>query len=133
MSGVADWAVGLVLALWLAVTVVAAVTSLRRRVTYWDVARLIPNWALFVRPRTEDLVLLRRDLLADGTLTGWIEVEIAGLDIAEMGASGYPEFISHMAPEQVPAHSPPARPDGRSRPRAGRRVRHAAPATRPPS
>lgn len=32
-----------------------------------------------------------------------IEVEIAGLDIAEMGASGYPEFISHMAPEQVPA------------------------------
>jgi hypothetical protein len=78
MSGVADWAVGLVLALWLAVTVVAAVPSLRRRVTYWDVARLIPNWALFVRPRTEDLVLLRRDLLADGTLTGWIEVEIAG-------------------------------------------------------
>jgi Amt family ammonium transporter len=32
-----------------------------------------------------------------------IEVEIAGLDIAEMGASGYPEFVSHMAPEQVPA------------------------------
>jgi Amt family ammonium transporter len=32
-----------------------------------------------------------------------IEVEIAGLDIAEMGAGGYPEFISHMAPEQVPA------------------------------
>lgn len=30
------------------------------------------------------------------------EVEIAGLDIPEMGASGYPEFISHMAPEQVP-------------------------------
>ncbi|HWE01893.1 MAG TPA: ammonium transporter [Tepidisphaeraceae bacterium] len=31
-----------------------------------------------------------------------VEVEIAGLDIPEMGASGYPEFISHMAPEQVP-------------------------------
>jgi Amt family ammonium transporter len=32
-----------------------------------------------------------------------IEVEIAGLDIAEMGAGGYPEFISRTAPEQVPA------------------------------
>ena len=31
------------------------------------------------------------------------EVEIAGLDIAEMGAAGYPEFISRTAPEQVPA------------------------------
>lgn len=32
-----------------------------------------------------------------------IEVEIAGLDIAEMGAGGYPEFIDQTAPEQVPA------------------------------
>jgi len=31
------------------------------------------------------------------------EIEIAGLDIAEMGAGGYPEFIAHMAPEQIPA------------------------------
>ena len=31
-----------------------------------------------------------------------VEVEIAGLDIPEMGASGYPEFITHVAPEQVP-------------------------------
>ncbi|MDB5292666.1 MAG: ammonium transporter [Phycisphaerales bacterium] len=31
-----------------------------------------------------------------------IEVEIAGLDIPEMGAPGYPEFTSHLAPEQVP-------------------------------
>jgi Amt family ammonium transporter len=30
-------------------------------------------------------------------------VEIAGLDIPEMGAPGYPEFISSMVPEQVPA------------------------------
>ena len=30
------------------------------------------------------------------------KVEIAGLDIPEMGAPGYPEFISHIAPEQVP-------------------------------
>jgi ammonia channel protein AmtB len=31
------------------------------------------------------------------------EIEIAGLDIPEMGAPGYPEFIQHMSPEQVPA------------------------------
>ena len=31
------------------------------------------------------------------------EIEIAGLDVAEMGAPGYPEFIVRMAPEQVPA------------------------------
>jgi len=30
------------------------------------------------------------------------EVEIAGLDIPEMGAPGYPEFITSMAPENVP-------------------------------
>jgi len=33
------------------------------------------------------------------------EVEIAGLDIPEMGAPGYPEFIPHIAPEQVPAEA----------------------------
>lgn len=31
------------------------------------------------------------------------EVEIAGLDIPEMGAPGYPEYIDSMAPENVPA------------------------------
>jgi len=29
------------------------------------------------------------------------EVEIAGLDIPEMGAPGYPEFISHMSLEEI--------------------------------
>jgi len=29
------------------------------------------------------------------------EVEVAGLDIPEMGAPGYPEFISHMSQEQI--------------------------------
>ena len=29
------------------------------------------------------------------------DVEIAGLDIPEMGAPGYPEFISHLAPEST--------------------------------
>ena len=31
------------------------------------------------------------------------EVEIAGLDIPEMGAAGYPEFIKVIAPAEVPA------------------------------
>ena len=31
------------------------------------------------------------------------EVEIAGLDIPEMGAPGYPEFITSMVPADVPA------------------------------
>ena len=31
------------------------------------------------------------------------EVEIAGLDIPEVGAPGYPEFVTSMAPENVPA------------------------------
>ena len=36
------------------------------------------------------------------------EVELAGLDIPEMGAPGYPEFITHVAPEAI--GQPPARP-----------------------
>jgi ammonia channel protein AmtB len=31
-----------------------------------------------------------------------IDVELSGLDIPEMGAPGYPEFISHLAPESTP-------------------------------
>ncbi len=53
------------------------------------------------------------DLIVAGTLF-WLlgkilgthrvpaEVEIAGLDIPEMGAPGYPEFIHAIGPEQVP-------------------------------
>jgi ammonium transporter, Amt family len=33
------------------------------------------------------------------------EVEIAGLDIPEMGSPGYPEFIAHQVPESVPAEA----------------------------
>lgn len=31
------------------------------------------------------------------------EVEIAGLDVPEMGLPGYPEFVKHISPEEVPA------------------------------
>ena len=44
--------------------------------------------------------VLIRALLGSNRVT--VEVEIAGLDIPEMGASGYPEFVSRVAPEQVP-------------------------------
>jgi Amt family ammonium transporter len=30
------------------------------------------------------------------------EVEIAGLDVPEMGAAGYPEFVATKSPEEVP-------------------------------
>jgi hypothetical protein len=31
------------------------------------------------------------------------EVEIAGLDVPEMGLPGYPEYITHLTPAEVPA------------------------------
>jgi len=31
-----------------------------------------------------------------------VDVELSGLDIPEMGAPGYPEFVSHLAPESIP-------------------------------
>jgi Amt family ammonium transporter len=31
------------------------------------------------------------------------EVEVAGLDLPEMGEAGYPEFVEHVAPDAVPA------------------------------
>jgi hypothetical protein len=71
------WVAGGILAVWFLATVAANIPPLRRR---WFRRRLefIPNWALFARPRVEDFVLVRRDLLHDGTLTGWREVRIAG-------------------------------------------------------
>ncbi len=44
--------------------------------------------------------MLLRAMLGSNRVS--VEAEIAGLDIPEMGASGYPEFISHLTPEQVP-------------------------------
>jgi hypothetical protein len=73
-----SWLVGALLAAWFLVTVVRNLPPLRAAFLRIDAARLIPDWALFARPRTEDMVLLRRDLLRDGTLTSWCEVEVAG-------------------------------------------------------
>jgi hypothetical protein len=78
MMGILGWLVGTLLCAWFVVTVLASIPSLRGSLTRFDVIRLIPNWALFARPRTVDLILLRRDVLRDGTLTHWREVEIAG-------------------------------------------------------
>lgn len=72
-----SWLVGVVLAAWFLATIPRNFPSLRVAFARRDAARLIPDWALFARPRTADIILLRRDLLRDGTLTGWREVEVA--------------------------------------------------------
>jgi hypothetical protein len=72
-----SWLVGGVLAAWFLVTIPRNFPSLRVAFARRDPARLIPDWALFARPRTADIILLRRDLLRDGTLTSWQEVEVA--------------------------------------------------------
>ncbi len=73
-----SWLVGALLAAWFLLTVLRSVPRWRLAFLRRDAARLIPDWALFARPRTEDMVLLRRDLLRDGTLTRWQEVTVAG-------------------------------------------------------
>jgi hypothetical protein len=73
-----SWIVGALLAAWFLITVVRNLPPLRAAFLRHDAGRLIPDWALFARPRTADMVLLRRDLLRDGTLTSWQEVEVAG-------------------------------------------------------
>jgi hypothetical protein len=73
-----SWLVGALLAVWFLITIARNLPPLRTAIAHRDAARLIPDWALFARPRTADMILLRRDLLGDGTLTRWREVEIAG-------------------------------------------------------
>jgi hypothetical protein len=73
-----SWLVGAVLAAWLLPTVLRNIPSLRRTFLRRDAVQLLPDWALFARPRTRDMVLLRRDVLGDGTLTRWREVPVAG-------------------------------------------------------
>ena len=49
-------------------------------------------------PRDRPIQMLER-LLGSNRVSP--EVELAGLDIPEMGAPGYPEFITHVAPETL--------------------------------
>jgi len=73
-----SWLVGIVLAAWFLLSVIRNIPALQMPIVRRDAGRLVPDWALFARPRTADMVLLRRDLLRDGTLTAWREVEVAG-------------------------------------------------------
>lgn len=77
MTHALSCAVGGLLATWLLVTVVANILPVRRRWLRRRRLEFIPSWALFARPRVEDFVLLRRDLLHDGTVTRWREVRVA--------------------------------------------------------
>ena len=66
------------------------------------VAQLIASaiciaWAMLTGGLAFSLI---RALLGSNRVS--VEAEIAGLDIPEMGAGAYPEFISRVAPEQVP-------------------------------
>jgi hypothetical protein len=72
------WLVGALLTAWFLITVLRNIPPLRAAVARRDQGRFLPDWALFARPRTSDMVLLRRDLLQDGTLTSWREVAVAG-------------------------------------------------------
>jgi hypothetical protein len=72
------WLVGALLTAWFLLTVLRNIPPLRTAVARRDAGRLLPDWALFARPRTKDMIFLRRDLLQDGTLTSWREVEMAG-------------------------------------------------------
>jgi hypothetical protein len=72
------WAVGALLTAWFLITVLRNIPALRVPLAQRDAGRLLPDWALFARPRTKDMVFLRRDLLRDGTLTSWREIEVAG-------------------------------------------------------
>lgn len=73
-----SWLVGAVLAAWFLLTVLRNIPALRTAFLRRDAVQLLPDWALFARPRTKDMVLLRRDVLGDGTLTRWQEVTVAG-------------------------------------------------------
>ena len=72
------WLVGALLTAWFLMTVLRNIPALRAPMARRDQGRLLPGWALFAQARTTDMILLRRDLLRDGTLTCWREVEVAG-------------------------------------------------------
>jgi hypothetical protein len=76
MTSAADWLLAVLLAVWFGYTVLANVPALRSRLRRWDWIGLIPDWALFARPRTHDFALLQRELLPDGTITSWREVVV---------------------------------------------------------
>jgi hypothetical protein len=78
MTVALDWIVAVVLAFWFLAIVLANIPVIRPRLVRHDTARLLPNWALFAAPRVADLTILRRDLLRDGALTKWREVDTAG-------------------------------------------------------
>jgi hypothetical protein len=77
VTGFLGWVVGGILGTWLLLTVAAQIPPLRRKMVRHDVAGFLPNWNLFARPRVQDMVLLRRDILRDGSLTAWSELDVA--------------------------------------------------------
>jgi hypothetical protein len=76
MTVPAAYGEGLVLAIWFILAVAATIPALRDWAVRLDPFDLLQPWNLFAQPRRVDFVLLRRDVLRDGTLTSWHEVEV---------------------------------------------------------
>src|SRR5207248_9257001 len=100
---------------WSDITAVTDVSKLADGVSEIGVTGLLyGNGKQFMVELIDGAVNIAWNFLAAGTIFFLIgkvlgsnrvppEVEIAGLDIPEMGAPGYPEYITSMAPENVPA------------------------------
>ena len=78
MSGAVSYVVGGILAVWFGLAVLATSRAVGDHLTGPDQADLLQPWDLFAKPRVADLILLRRDILKDGTLTSWREVDVSG-------------------------------------------------------
>lgn len=78
MSDIVGYAIGGLLAAWFGLAVLATSRVLGGHLTGLDPAELLQPWDLFARPRVADLILLRRDVLKDGTLTAWRELDVSG-------------------------------------------------------
>jgi hypothetical protein len=78
LTGILELALGALFAAWFVIAVLATTRRLAWPLARFDPASLLQEWDLFARPRYVDLILLRRDILRDGRLTPWCEVEVTG-------------------------------------------------------
>lgn len=69
--------VGVLIAVWLALTVLAQFRLLQRLLSPFDGFHLIPRWTFFApNPGVRDYHLVVRERLADGRLTSWQNVPV---------------------------------------------------------
>jgi hypothetical protein len=78
VSDAVSYVIGGLLAVWFGLAVLATSRMVGGHLSRFDPADLLQAWDLFARPRVADLILLRRDVLKDGTLTSWRELDVSG-------------------------------------------------------